>query len=166
MIKNIVLIGMPGVGKSTVGVILAKELGYNFVDSDLIIQTNEKRLLSEIIEQEGIDGFLKIENQVNASLCVQKAVIATGGSVVYGYEAMEHLKKIGNIIYLKLSYQELEKRLDNLEGRGVVVKSGQTLRNIYDERTPIYEKYANHIIDEENLDIEKTLQKIVEVIGN
>lgn len=166
MIKNIVLIGMPGVGKSTVGVILAKELGYNFVDSDLIIQTNEKRLLSEIIEQEGIDGFLKIENQVNASLCVQKAVIATGGSVVYGYEAMEHLKKIGNIIYLKLSYQALEKRLDNLEGRGVVVKSGQTLRNIYDERTPIYEKYANYIIDEENLDIEKTLQKIVEVIGN
>ncbi len=161
--KNIILIGMPGVGKSSIGVILAKELGYDFVDSDLIIQGNENRLLSEIIEQEGIDGFLEIEEHVNASLCVQKSVIATGGSVVYGQKAMEHLKSIGCIVYLKLSYQALEERLDNLEGRGVVVKSGQTLKDIYDERTPLYESYADYIIDEKNLDIEHTLQKIAKI---
>ena len=98
-------------GKSTIGVILAKQLGYEFVDSDLIIQRKENRLLHEIIEQEGVDGFIEVENSVNASLCVEKSVIATGGSAVYGREAMEHLKNIGRIVYLQLSYEALEKRL-------------------------------------------------------
>ena len=111
MKNNIVLIGMPGVGKSTIGVILAKQLGYEFVDSDLIIQRKENRLLHEIIEQEGVDGFIEVENSVNASLCVEKSVIATGGSAVYGREAMEHLKNMGRIDYLQLSYEALEKRL-------------------------------------------------------
>lgn len=162
--KNIVLTGMPGVGKSTIGVILAKQLGYEFVDSDLVIQRRENRLLSEIIEHEGVDGFIEIENQVNTSLSVEKSVIATGGSVVYGREAMEHLKKTGKIIYLRISYQELENRLGNLKGRGVILRKGQTLRHIYEERIPLYEMYADYIVDEENLDIEGTLQKILETI--
>ena len=130
--ENIVLIGMPGVGKSTVGVILAKELGYQFIDADLLIQKQEKRLLREIIAQEGVDGFIQIENQVNASIETDRTVIATGGSVVYGREAMEHLKKISTVVYLKLSYQALKKRLGNLKNRGVVLREGQTLRDLYE----------------------------------
>lgn len=163
--KNIILIGMPGVGKSTVGVILAKQLGYQFVDSDLIIQKQEKRLLREIIEQEGVDGFIEVENRVNASLCVESSVISTGGSVVYGREAMKHLKETGTVIYLKLSYEALEKRLGNLKGRGVVLRDGQTLKDLYEERVPLYERYADLTVDEENLDIEGTLQKILELVG-
>lgn len=164
MKNNIVLIGMPGVGKSTIGVILAKQLGYEFVDSDLVIQRRENRLLREIIEQEGVDGFIEVENGVNASLCVEKSVIATGGSAVYGREAMEHLRNIGRIVYLQLSYEALEKRLDNLKGRGVVLREGQTLKDIYEERSLLYEKYADIVINEADLDIEGTLQKIIESI--
>lgn len=160
--QNMVLIGMPGVGKSTVGVILAKVLGYEFVDSDLLIQKAEKRLLREIIAQEGQAGFLKIENRVNASIDMEKTVIATGGSVVYCTEAMEHLKKIGTVVYLKLDYEILKKRLGNLRCRGVVLRKGQTLKDLYDERTPLYEKYADIVVDEKNLNIEETLQKILE----
>lgn len=162
--ENIVLIGMPGSGKSTVGVILAKVLGYTFVDSDLLIQKEEKRLLKDIIAQEGQDGFLKIENRVNRSIRTEKSVIATGGSVVYCQEAMEHLKKIGAVLYLKLDYQQLNKRLSNLIGRGVVLKRGQTLKDLYEERVPLYEKYADYIIDEKKTDAEGTLQKILEII--
>ena len=125
--ENIVLIGMPGSGKSTVGVILAKVLGYTFVDSDLLIQKEEKKLLKDIIAKEGQEGFLKIENRVNKSIDTEKSVIATGGSVVYCQEAMEHLKKIGTVLYLKLDYQILNRRLSNLIGRGVVavIAAGQ-----------------------------------------
>ena len=159
--ENIVLIGMRGVGKSTVGVILAKELGYQFIDADLLIQKQEKRLLREIIAQEGVDGFIQIENQVNASIETDRTVIATGGSVVYGREAMEHLKKISTVVYLKLSYQALKKRLGNLKNRGVVLREGQTLRDLYEERVVLYEKYADIVIDEENKGIEETLQYIL-----
>lgn len=162
--KNIVLIGMPGVGKSTVGVILAKELGYQFLDADLLIQKRENRLLKEIIEQEGVDGFIEIENQVNASIEADRTVVATGGSVVYGEEAMNHLKKIATVIYLRLSYEELEKRLGNLKNRGVVLREGQTLKDLYQERIKLYEKYADLIVDEENKGIEETLQAIVKVL--
>jgi len=148
--KNIVLIGMPGVGKSTIGVILAKELGYQFVDADLLIQKQEKRLLKEIISEEGIEGFIAIENQVNASIEANRTVIATGGSVVYGREAMEHLGEIATVIYLKLSYKALRKRLGNLKNRGVVLRDGQTLKDLYEERVVLYEKYADITIDEEN----------------
>lgn len=159
---NIVLIGMPGVGKSTVGVILAKVLGYQFIDADLLIQQQEKRLLREIIEQDGLDGFLQVEDRVNASIQAEDAVIATGGSVVYCSQAMEHLKKIGTVIYLKLSYEALVTRLGNLKGRGVVLKHGQDLKGLYEERVPLYEKYADLIIDEKSLDVEGTLQTIVD----
>lgn len=162
--NNLVLIGMPGVGKSTIGVVLAKVLGYQFIDSDIVIQEREKRLLRDIITQEGVDGFIEIENQVNASLKADKSIIATGGSVVYGKEAMAHLKSIGTVCYLKLSYQQLEKRLSDIKGRGVVLKEGQTLKDLYEERTTLYERYADIVIDEENLTVEMTISKIVEAI--
>lgn len=162
--SNIVLIGMPGVGKSTVGVILAKELGYQFVDADLLIQKKEKRLLKDIIAMEGVDGFIAIENKVNASIEAEDTVIATGGSVIYGKEAMLHLKEIAVVVYLKLSYEQLAKRLGNLKNRGVVLRNGQTLKDLYEERSVLYEKYADITIDEENKDIESTLENIMEHI--
>lgn len=165
MKDNIVLIGMPGSGKSTVGVILAKVLGYSFIDSDLLIQKAEKKMLKEIIAREGQEGFLKIENRVNASIETEKSVIATGGSVVYCQEAMEHLKEIGTVIYLQLDYPILRRRLGNLIGRGVVLKEGQTLKDLYEERVPLYEKYADYIIDEKKTDAEGTLQKILEILN-
>ena len=160
--KNIVLIGMPGVGKSTAGVVLAKVLGYQFLDADLIIQEEEKRLLHEIISDEGTDGFIAIENRVNANINVEQSVIATGGSVVYGKEAMEHLQEIGTVVYLKLPYEELDKRLHNIQGRGVVLRDGQTLHDLYEERVVLYEKYADITVDETGLDVEATIQRIME----
>ena len=123
-------------------------------------------LLREIIARDGQDGFLKIENKVNASIETEKSVIATGGSVVYCAEAMEHLKKISKVVYLKLEYKELKKRLGNLKGRGVVLRDGQTLKDLYDERTPLYEKYADIIVDEKNLDVEGTYRKFSKILLN
>lgn len=162
--ENIVLIGMPGVGKSTLGVILAKMTGYQFVDTDLLIQKQEGRLLREIISKEGVDGFLAIENKINAHLDLKKHVIATGGSVVYGEEAMNHLQDIGSVVYLKLSYGELEKRLGNLKGRGVVLRKGQTLLDLYKERSLLYEKYAHITVREDGLTIEETLQEVLKAL--
>ena len=137
--KNIVLIGMPGAGKSTVGVVLAKSLGYTFIDSDLVIQQRTGKLLHELISAHGVEGFWQIESDVNASLQVEQTVIATGGSVCYEPEAMEHLRKIGKVIYLKLSYEEIEDRLGDLNARGVTLREGQNLMDLYRERTPLYE---------------------------
>jgi len=147
--RNITLIGMPSSGKSTIGVLLAKRLGYSFVDVDIVIQEKEKRLLKEIIAQEGQEGFLAVENRINAGLDVKRSVIAPGGSVIYGKEAMEHLKEISTVIYLKMSFKELEARLGNLVDRGVVLKDGMTLLDLYNERVPYYEKYADITVDEE-----------------
>ena len=162
--NNITLIGMPGVGKSTIGVVLAKVLGYQFLDSDLLIQKQEKRRLSEIIEEEGYRGFQEVENRVNAAIDVENTIIATGGSVVYCEEAMEHLKSIGTVAYLKLSLQALSKRLGNLKGRGVLLREGQTLADLYDERTPLYEKYADIVVDEEGKDLEASLESLLEIL--
>jgi len=145
--SNVVLIGMPGCGKSTVGVVLAKNMGLRFLDSDICIQEQEDCLLHEIIANKGMDGFLAIENKVNASLNVKNHVIATGGSAIYGQEAMEHLREIGKIVYLKLPYEEIKERLGDLVKRGVTFREGQTLLNLYEERVPLYEKYADIIID-------------------
>ena len=154
---NIILIGMPGAGKSTVGVVLAKKLGYAFVDSDLIIQSKEGRLLHEIISKRGIEGFWKIEETVNASIEAHRCVIATGGSAVYGAKAMEHFKQIGSIIYLQLSCDAIADRLGDLSERGVTLKEGQGLPELYDERIPLYEKYAD-------VTIAMTIREIVEQI--
>ena len=145
--ENIVLIGMPGAGKSTVGVVLAKKMGCRFVDSDLVIQEKYGKLLHELIEENGVEGFWKIENDVNASLMLEGSIIATGGSAVYGREAMEHLRSIGQVVYLHLPYEEVEERLGDLNARGVTLLPGQTLRDLYEERVPLYEKYAHVTIE-------------------
>lgn len=160
--NNIVLIGMPGVGKSTIGVILAKVLGYQFLDADLVIQEKEGKLLREIIEGVGTEGFIQVENRINASLDVEKTVIATGGSVVYGKEAMEHLKEIGTVVYLQVPFERLEKRLSDIKGRGVVLREGQTLYDLFMERTPLYEKYADISISEGNLNVEQTVELLTD----
>lgn len=157
---NIVLIGMPGVGKSTIGVVLAKVLGYQFVDADLLIQEAEGKLLSELIEENGTYGFIEIENRVNSQIQTHRSVIATGGSVVYGKEAMEHLKSIGTVVYLKQNLRVLQRRLRNLKGRGVVLKEGQTLVDLYKERTVLYEKYADITVDQYKQSIEQTLKAV------
>jgi len=154
---NIVLIGMPGSGKSTVGVVLAKRLGYEFVDSDLVIQKRTGRLLHELIEENGIEGFWKIENDVNASIDTDNSIIATGGSVIYGEEAMQHLGENGTMVYLQISYDELKERLGDLNARGVTLRQGQTLKDLYEERIPLYEKYADITIQCDD----KMLWKIV-----
>ena len=146
--NNITLIGMPASGKSTVGVLLAKRLGFSFVDVDILIQEKEKRLLKEIIADVGDDGFMEIENRVNAELEVERSVIAPGGSVIYGKEAMEHLKDISTVVYLKLSYEDVKERLGDLVDRGVVLKNGMSLLDLYNERVPYYEKYADITVDE------------------
>ena len=144
---NIVLLGMPGSGKSTVGVLLAKRRGKRFVDTDLLIQEQEGRLLSEIIKEEGIDRFIEIENRVNAAVVAENSVIAPGGSAIYGAEAMEHFKEIGEIVYLKLSYRSVARRLGDLTKRGVVFRPGQSLKELYKERCPLYEKYADYVVE-------------------
>ena len=159
-LDNITLIGMPASGKSTIGVLLAKRLGFSFVDVDIVIQEQEGRLLKEIISEEGQDGFLEVENRVNAALSVQHSVIAPGGSVIYGKEAMEHLKKISTVVYLKLSYEAVEERLGNLTDRGVVLKEGMTLKDLYQERTPYYETYADITIEETGLDAGGTVDML------
>lgn len=163
--SNIVLIGMPGAGKSTVGVVLAKRMGLRFVDSDLVIQDTYGKLLHELIEEHGVEGFWKIENDVNASLVMEKSVIATGGSAVYGSEAMEHLKTIGTIVYLCLPYEEVADRLGDLNARGVTLQPGQTLKDLYEERIPLYEKYAHITVECSEKALRDIVAEIAEEIG-
>ncbi len=162
---NIILIGMPGSGKSTVGVLLAKMLGYNFIDCDLIIQHSEGKKLYEIINDSGREYFARVENSVNANLHAHKTVIATGGSVVYGKEAMEHLSSIGTVVYLKVSLPELNRRIKNFSTRGIVREKGQTLAGIYAERTPLYEKYAHITVNCSHGTLHKNAQKILLALG-
>ena len=162
--KNIILIGMPAVGKSTVGVVVAKRIGYEFIDTDLLIQSQEKRLLKEIIAEEGNERFLEIENQVNRDLKAERAVISPGGSVVYCEEAMRHFKEIGIVIYLHATYEDIYKRITNAKNRGVVLKQGQTLKDLYDERVRLFEKYADYTVSEEGLDLEETIDMVLEVL--
>lgn len=148
MKSNLTLIGMPASGKSTIGVLLAKRLGYSFVDVDIVIQEKTGKLLKEIIAEEGTDGFLRVEDRINSELEARRSVIAPGGSVIYGRNAMEHLREISTVIYLKLTYEEVERRLGDLTDRGVALKDGMTLRDLYEERIPLYEKYADITVDE------------------
>lgn len=162
---NITLIGMPGAGKSTVGVILAKMAGFEFVDCDIVIQEREKRLLHEIITDEGNEGFLKIEEDVNASLDVHNSVIAPGGSVIYGPKAMKHLHDISTIVYLKLDYEAVANRLGDLKKRGVALKPGQTLLDLYNERTPLYEKYSDFSVDADRGTPQAVAREIIAAAG-
>lgn len=161
---NLILIGMPASGKSTVGVILAKVIGYDFIDSDILIQREEGMRLAEIIEEKGIDGFIEVENRVNASLQASRSVIATGGSAVYGEEAMMHLREIGAIIYLQVDFDVIQRRLRNIRQRGVVLRKGQTLRDLYEERCELYEKYADLIVREGSGEIEEVVARIIRTV--
>lgn len=158
--NNIVLIGMPGAGKSTVGVVLAKKLGYSFVDADLVIQSWEGKLLHEIIAERGVEGFWMLEETVGESIEAERTVIATGGSAVYGGNAMAHYRQIGTVVYLSLPLEEIRERLGDLTERGVTLKSGQDLDGLYAERQPLYERYADVTVDCEGLSIREIVEKI------
>ena len=160
---NLVLIGMPASGKSTVGVILAKVIGYDFIDTDILIQRAEKKRLPEIIKAVGVDGFLEVEERVCSSVEADRCVIATGVSVVYSEKAMRHLKKIGHIMYLKTDFETIRKRLGNIRQRGVALREGQTLRDLYEERVVLYEKYADTVVEEEG-DVEDVVVGILKIM--
>ena len=162
--NNIVLIGMPASGKSTAGVLLAKKLGYDYIDCDLLIQRRENAVISELLKNNGVRGFIEIEEDVNSSVIADKSVISTGGSVIYGEKAMEHLAVIGKIVYLKVGLSELEKRLSgkDLFLRGVVMKGNvHNLAELYSERVPLYEKYAQLTVDCDNLSLDETVDAII-----
>lgn len=159
--KNIILIGMPGAGKSTTGVILAKRLGLNFIDTDLVIQERNGRLLQEIIDGEGPEVFKKIEETTILALQCHNTVIATGGSVVFSGSAMEHLKYGGIVVYLRISFEEMERRLKNITNRGIVLVAGECLREMYNERISLYEKYADITITCSDNDFETVVGDII-----
>ena len=163
--NNVILIGMPGCGKSTVGVVLAKAMGLQFVDSDIVIQQTMNMKLSEIIEQYGDIGFRKIENDVNAGLDMENTVIATGGSVIYGPEAMAHLREIGTVVYLQLSYEGIADRLGDLHARGVTLLPGQTLLDLYNERIPLYEQYAHITVHTDDMRLREVVAYLQEKLA-
>ncbi|HIW86645.1 MAG TPA: shikimate kinase [Candidatus Eubacterium faecipullorum] len=154
---------MPGAGKSTCGVLAAKILLKNFFDTDLLIQSIESKRLQQIIDEKGVAEFKKAEEQAVLSLDIKGTVIATGGSVVYSEKAMRHLKSMGKIIYMHLSYEEMKGRIKNLSTRGIVLENGETLLDMYNERLPLYEKYADHVIDCDGNSIDATVAEIVDV---
>ena len=159
--ENIILIGMPGSGKSTCGVLAAKALLKNFFDTDLLFQGLEEKRLQDIIDDDGIEYFLSAEERAILSLDINATVVATGGSVVYSDKSMEHLKKSGKVIYLHLSYDTMADRIKNITTRGVVVKEGDSLEDMYNERLPMYQKWADVVINCDNNTVEQTVEKIV-----
>ena len=161
---NIILIGMPAAGKSTIGVIIAKRLGYRFIDVDLLIQESEGKLLKEIIAEKGIKGFLEVEERINAGLKTEHTVVSPGGSVVYCEKAMRHYQQIGTIVYLKASFETINKRLKNARSRGVVLEDGHTLRDLYEERCGLFEKYADITVCEDGLRLDETIEKVIEIL--
>ena len=160
--NNIILIGMPGVGKSCIGVVLAKALGMSFIDSDIVIQEQIGSRLSEIIARDGREGFLRLEDEINAALHAENSVIATGGSAVFGEKAMDHFRQIGRIVYLAIDCAALSERLGDLDERGVIHDEGQTLEDIYNERVPLYEKYADLTVWQDDAQIR--FEDVIEAI--
>ncbi|MGN0078972.1 MAG: shikimate kinase [Eggerthellaceae bacterium] len=165
--SNIVLIGMPGAGKSTLGVVLAKILGMDFVDGDILIQNQAGNTLQKIIDAQGVDGFLQVENDVLAAVDVQNTVISTGGSAIYSDEAMRHLTDIGTVVYLDVSLEELRSRLGSLHERGVVMRKGvsMSLDEIFEERGPLYRKYAEVTLQTDGLTVREATRKLVDALS-
>lgn len=159
---NITLIGMPGAGKSTLGVVLAKKLGFRFCDTDLIIQEGTDKLLSELIAERGIEGFIELENELVAGLQCEHHIIATGGSVVYGEDAMNNLRSLGCIVFIDIGLDELRTRLrKDLMERGVVIRQGSTLEDLYTERHPLYERYADIVVNTDGLSTLESIEALV-----
>lgn len=163
--ENIILIGMPAVGKSTIGVLLAKTLVLSFTDTDLLIQEKYKKSLCDIINDNGTKAFLNIEEDVILENDFKDSVIATGGSAVYSEKAMKKLKENGKVIYLDLSLDEIKKRIGDIKSRGVVLTNGTTLEDIFNDRKALYEKYADIKIDCNNLTAEECVGKIISALG-
>ena len=157
---NVILVGMPGVGKSTVGVLLAERLGLGFLDTDIELQTREGRKLQQIIAAKGLDGFRRIEEETILSLSVRSHVVSTGGSVVYSVKAMEHLKRRGRVCHLDIEPQLLRDRLDDIDIRGIVMAPGQSIESLYQERYPLYMKYADITVSSGNLTLSQLLERI------
>ena len=163
--NNIILIGMPGSGKTTVGTELSEKIGYGYIDSDSVIVAREGKRLNELIEEVGREGFLDIEAKVNSELCADRCVIDTGGSVIYRETAMEKLKTMGTVVYFQLPYTTIESRLGDLKKRGVALKDGFTLYDLYQERTPLYEKYADIIVPLDGKTVDESANAIKEAVG-
>ena len=159
---NIILVGMPSCGKSTVGVILAKTLGMDFVDTDILIQTEEGMTLQEIIDSRGEDAFYDIEERILSSYEGSDQIIATGGSAIYYQDAMDHLAEMGTVIYLKVSLDTVLKRLKNISTRGVPMKEGMTLEKLYQERIPLYESRSHITVEAEGMTVEQVVTEIVD----
>lgn len=163
--NNIILIGMPGCGKSTIGIEVAERIGYGYIDSDSVIVAREGKRLCDIIAEVGTEGFLDIEAKINSELAASRCVIATGGSVIYRGYAVEKLKQSGKIVYLKHTYETIEKRLGDLKKRGVALKEGYTLKDLYDERTPLYERYADIVVELEDGPLENAVNRVLKALG-
>ena len=160
--RNLILTGMPACGKSTLGVVLAKTLGMKFVDTDLLIQEVENCKLQEIIDERGMQEFLRIEEKVLSEIEAENSIISTGGSAVYSDKAMKHLGSIGDVVYIKLSLDKIERRLNNIKTRGIAMKPGETLADLYNMRVPLYEKYADITIETEGMGIEESIEVLIE----
>ena len=161
---NIILIGMPGCGKSTVGNILARLIGYRFLDTDLVIQNMEGKVLQDVIDEDGLSTFMTAEEKALCSVYCDTTVIATGGSAVYSDRGMKYLSSVGKIVYLRCEISEIEKRLTNLATRGVAGAKEKTLADIFSERQPLYEKYADCIVDADIGDAYDVALKIVDCL--
>lgn len=159
--KNIILVGMPSCGKSTIGVVLAKTMNKGFVDTDILIQQAEGRTLQEIIDQEGNDYFHQVEERVLLDFDGTGYVVATGGSAIYFDRAMEKFKENGIVVYLKVSLDTILERLNNIKTRGVTLEKGQTIADLYEQRIPLYEKHADAIVEGDGLSVEEVVEKIM-----
>lgn len=160
--RNITLIGMPAAGKSTIGVILAKTAGMNFIDTDLLIQKKEGALLQELINTKGNDYFKKVEEYVLRNIDAENTVISTGGSAIYYPEAIEHFKSTGKVVYLRATLKTIEERLDNITTRGITLGKGETIADLYNRRIPLYEKYADISVDVDRISVEEAVKRILE----
>lgn len=160
--NNLILIGMPGSGKSTIGVLLAKALGRGFLDTDLVIQETYGCLLQDLINQRGLRGFLQAEEEVICSIRPKNCVIATGGSAVCSPRTMEYLRTLGRIIYLDVPLDEIERRVKNITTRGIVMETGESLRDVYRTREPLYRRYADCVCHGES--VEETVDAVLQII--